>query len=122
MTQTRIQTPGPLLAPDGTLSAVGWSPHPLLDCNLEQVRFYPLPLRPLQFLRVKRWDYYAVFTPRRFFSATIAERVARTNLGVIFSEVHQMFGRYQGRVVADDGEVISIQDLIGFAEEHRARW
>jgi len=72
MAQTRIQTPGPLLAPDGALSAVGWSPHPLLDCNLEQVRFYPLPLRPLQFLRVKRWDYYAVFTPRRFFSATIA--------------------------------------------------
>lgn len=347
MTQTRIQTPGPLLAPDGTLSAVGWSPHPLLDCNLERVRFYPLPLRPLQFMRVKRWDYYAVFTPRRFFSATIAhlgyagnifvytldwetgdlheeglviplgrgvqlprnsmegesrfedgrvrltfraetdfrhvqvewpsfhdgrgihadirldcppdhesmtivipigrrrfyynrkincmpasgwlqygdvqeelrpdqslgsldwgrgvweyssfwnwasasgflpdgrrvglnlgcgfgdlsaatenclilegrvhklgvvrfdyrsgdymrpwhftddegrldltlvpfkERVARTNLGVIFSEVHQMFGRYQGRVIADDGEVISIQGLIGFAEEHQARW
>lgn len=67
MTQTRIQTPGPLLAPDGHLNAIGWSAHPLLDCNLERVRFYPLPLRPLQFLRVKRWDYYAFFTPRRFF-------------------------------------------------------
>ncbi len=347
MDQIRIQASGPLLTPHGSLSAVGWSPHPLLDCNLERVRFYPLPLRPLQFLRIKRWDYYAIFTPQRFFSATIAhlgyagnlfvytldwetgalheeglviplgrgiqlprnstegesrfedrrvrlifraekgfrsiqvewpsfhdgrgiradirlecppnhesmtivipigqrrfyynrkincmpatgwlrygdeeeelrpdqslgsldwgrgvweyssfwnwasasgflpdgrqvglnlgcgfgdlsaatenclvlegrvhklgavrfdyhsgdymhpwhftddegrldltlvpfkERVARTNLGVIFSEVHQMFGRYQGRVVADDGEVISIQGLIGFAEEHQARW
>jgi hypothetical protein len=33
-----------------------------------------------------------------------------------------MFGRYQGQVVADDGEVIPIQGLIGFAEEHQARW
>ncbi|MCK5430722.1 MAG: DUF2804 domain-containing protein, partial [Anaerolineales bacterium] len=50
------------------------------------------------------------------------ERVARTNLGVIFSEVHQMFGRYSGRVVTDEGETIQIDDLIGFAEEHHARW
>jgi hypothetical protein len=37
----------------------------LLDCNLESARFYAL--RPLQRFRIKRWDYYAVFTPRRFF-------------------------------------------------------
>lgn len=50
------------------------------------------------------------------------ERVARTNLGVIFSEVHQMFGRYRGQAISDEGETIQIEDLIGFAEEHRARW
>ena len=33
-----------------------------------------------------------------------------------------MFGRYDGTVVSDSGETISIQDLTGFAEEHRARW
>jgi hypothetical protein len=41
---------------------------------------------------------------------------------VIFSEVHQMFGHYNGEVVADNGEVIKITDLVGFAEEHHARW
>ena len=45
--------------------------QPLLDCNLEDARFYRL--RPLQRFRIKRWDYYAVFTPQRFFSATIAD-------------------------------------------------
>ena len=50
------------------------------------------------------------------------ERVARTNLGVIFSEVHQMFGRYRGQAISDEGETIQIENLIGFAEEHRARW
>ncbi len=56
-----------------------------------------------------------VFTPFK-------ERIARTNLGVIFSEVHQMFGKYNGRAVSDGGEVIEIKDLIGFAEEHRRGW
>ncbi len=50
------------------------------------------------------------------------ERLARTNLGIIFSEVHQMFGRYSGFALADDGERIELNGLIGFAEEHRARW
>ena len=69
--QNKITTPGPLLDARGRLAQVGWSPQPLLDCNLEAARFYAL--RPLQFLRLKRWDYYAVFTPQRFFSATIAD-------------------------------------------------
>ena len=50
------------------------------------------------------------------------DRTARTNLGIIFSEVHQMFGRYNGRVILDDGSPLEIRDLIGFAEEHHARW
>lgn len=50
------------------------------------------------------------------------ERVARTNLFLIFSEVHQMFGRYSGTVVNDEGETVAIDGLTGWAEEHRARW
>ncbi len=71
--QHEITQPGPLLDAAGRLAQVGWARQPLLDCNLEQVAFYPRPLRALQPLRVKRWDYYALFTPRRFFSATIAD-------------------------------------------------
>jgi hypothetical protein len=53
------------------------------------------------------------------------ERVAATNLAVITSEVHQMFGRYYGTVQADGrgpGEIIHLDGLVGFAEEHHARW
>lgn len=50
------------------------------------------------------------------------ERVAQTNLMVIQSEVHQMFGHYEGTVIADDGEAIHIENLIGWAEEHQAKW
>ncbi|MEW6406960.1 MAG: DUF2804 domain-containing protein [Chloroflexota bacterium] len=63
--QTELTHPGLLLDAHGRLAQVGWSRRPLLDCNLENARFHRF--------RVKRWDYYAVFTPRRFFSATIAD-------------------------------------------------
>ncbi|WP_322509816.1 DUF2804 domain-containing protein, partial [Anaerolinea sp.] len=85
--------------------------------KLEGVRFEYTSddyMKPWRFRDVQgRLDL--VFTPFK-------ERVARTNLGIIFSEVHQMFGRYQGKVVTDDGEEVLIHDLIGFAEEHHARW
>jgi hypothetical protein len=70
--QNELTQPGNLLNSSSQLSQVGWSRQPLLDCNLENARFYPPLLRPLQSFRIKRWDYYAVFTPQRFFSATIA--------------------------------------------------
>jgi hypothetical protein len=68
--QTEISQSGPLLDDQGRLAQVGWSRQPILDANLEAAHFYRL--RALQRLRIKRWDYYAVFTPQRFFSATIA--------------------------------------------------
>jgi hypothetical protein len=78
--QTELTQSGPLLQPGGQLSQVGWSRHALLDCNLESASFYAL--RPLQRFRIKRWDYYAVFSPRRFFSATIADLGYAGNLFV----------------------------------------
>ncbi len=69
--QTELTQPGPLLDAQGRLAQIGWARQPLLDCNLENAHFYAL--RYLQRFRIKRWDYYAVFTPRRFFSATVAD-------------------------------------------------
>ena len=69
--QQEITTKGKLLNPDGSLAQVGWARQQNLDCNLEDAHFYAL--RGLQRFRVKRWDYYAVFTPQHFFSATIAD-------------------------------------------------
>jgi hypothetical protein len=53
------------------------------------------------------------------------ERVAATNLVLITSEVHQMFGRYYGTVQAEGGspgEITHLDGLVGFAEEHHAHW
>ncbi len=69
--QTELTQAGNLLNKDGSLAQVGWARQPILDCNLDAAHFYAL--RPLQRFRIKRWDYYAVFTPVKFFSATIAD-------------------------------------------------
>ena len=50
------------------------------------------------------------------------ERVAKTDFKVLNSEVHQIFGRYNGTAVLDNGETVQITDLTGFAEEHHAKW
>jgi hypothetical protein len=78
--QTELTQTGPLLQPNGALAQIGWARHPLLDCNLEAAHFYGL--RALQRFRIKRWDYYAIFSPRRFFSATIADLGYAGNLFV----------------------------------------
>jgi hypothetical protein len=52
----------------------------------------------------------------------VLERVAEMNARLIRSEVHQLFGRYRGRVRNADGQLIEIEDLVGWAEEHRAVW
>jgi hypothetical protein len=78
--QTELTQSGPLLDDQGRLAQVGWCRQPLLDCNLEQARFYAL--RGFQRFRMKRWDYYAIFTPQRFFSATIADLGYAANIFV----------------------------------------
>ncbi len=69
--QNELTLAGSLLDEAGNLTQVGWSRQPGLDCNLENAHFYMLEW--FQRFRIKRWDYYAIFTPQKFFSATIAD-------------------------------------------------
>lgn len=50
------------------------------------------------------------------------DRVAAANMLVIKSCVHQLIGDYSGRVTTQEGERIEIDGLVGWAEEHIARW
>ena len=50
------------------------------------------------------------------------ERVAKTNALVLRSEVHQMIGRFSGTVQDHSGNSYPVEELIGWAEEHYARW
>ncbi len=82
MEQREITAQGQLLDAQGNLTTAGWMRQPVLDCNLENARFYSL--RFLQALRMKRWDYYAIFTPTHFFSFTVSDI---GYLGMIFAYV-----------------------------------
>lgn len=50
------------------------------------------------------------------------ERVAATKAVIIESEVHQMIGTFSGTIRTDTGEEIRIENLLGWAEDHAAKW
>lgn len=56
-----------------------------------------------------------IFTP-------IIDRSACTNLAILCSDQHQVFGRFTGRVVLDDGTTLNIKDFLGFAEKVYNKW
>lgn len=52
----------------------------------------------------------------------VLDRASAASLGPIKSDQHQVFGRFSGNVVLDDGETLAIKDLLGFAEKVHNRW
>lgn len=54
--------------------------------------------------------------------APVMDRASRTSVGVIKSDQHQVFGRFSGTAVLDDGRVLEIKDLMGFAEKVENKW
>jgi hypothetical protein len=88
---------------DGRIHKLG-----VVDFNYDNTDF----MRPWRMFS-ERLDL--TFTP-------FLDRTAKTNLLLIRSEVHQMFGHYSGTVVDDAGNDVHIDGVVGWAEEHRARW
>ena len=52
----------------------------------------------------------------------VLDRASRTDFKILCSDQHQVFGRYSGRCVLDDGAVLQFRDLFGFAEKVFNKW
>ncbi len=52
----------------------------------------------------------------------IIDRAARLNALILCSDQHQVFGKYSGKAILDDGTVISVKNQIGFAEKVYNKW
>lgn len=52
----------------------------------------------------------------------VLDRQAPLDIGVMCMIPHQVFGRFSGRAVLDDGKVIEFKDVIGFAEKVHNKW
>ena len=50
------------------------------------------------------------------------DRASCTDLGIIKSDQHQVFGVFSGRATLDDGRVIEVKDFPGFAEKVENKW
>ncbi|MDL2236169.1 DUF2804 domain-containing protein, partial [Christensenellaceae bacterium OttesenSCG-928-L17] len=52
----------------------------------------------------------------------VIDRAARINALVLETDQHQVFGRFSGRAVLDDGSVLTVSNLMGFAEKVRNKY
>lgn len=52
----------------------------------------------------------------------IINRASKTDFKVLCSDQNQVFGRYTGKAILDDGTVIEVKDMIGFAEKVFNKW
>jgi len=85
--------------------------------KLDQVEFHiPLDsyLRPWQFSS-NDGRFEMDFRP-------IIDRHSNTNLLILQSDQHQVFGRFTGKAILDDGTEIILKDFLGFAEKVMNRW
>ena len=52
----------------------------------------------------------------------VIDRASCTDVKLIKSDQHQVFGRFTGTAVLDDGTRLEIRDLMGFAEKVENKW
>ena len=52
----------------------------------------------------------------------VLDRASCTDFKVLKSDQHQVFGRFSGTVVLDDGSSLVVRDLMGFAEKVENKW
>lgn len=86
--------------------------------KLEQVTFH----LPQGALDAAPWRFSSSDGRFELTFAPIVDRASNADMGLIASKQNQVFGRFNGQVVLDDGERLSIKDLLGFAEKVHNRW
>ena len=89
--------------------------------KLSQVRF-EIPLRFGKDDYLSPWRFTSDDDRFQMDFQPIMDRSARVDLGILCSDQHQVFGRFSGTAVLDDGRKIEISDLTGFAEKVRNKW
>lgn len=52
----------------------------------------------------------------------VLNRASKTDVAVIGSDQNQVFGRFSGKAVLDDGRIIQVKDFFGFAEKVKNKW
>ena len=87
--------------------------------KLSQVRFH-IPGGERDFLSPWRFDsddgrFTMDFVP-------VLDRASCTDLKLIKSDQHQVFGRFTGTAVLDDGTPVHVKDFPGFAEKVENKW
>ena len=89
--------------------------------KLDQVTFH-IPREGKRWNYLSPWSFTSSDGRFRMSFVPVLDRAACTSVGVIKSNQHQVFGRFSGEAVLDNGTVIAVRDFMGFAERVENRW
>lgn len=89
--------------------------------KLEEITF-KIPMNGEEYNFMSSWTFTSSDGRFEMDFVPILDRSDYTSIGFIASDQHQVFGRFSGRAVLDDGTVLWIKDLLGFAERVANRW
>ena len=89
--------------------------------KLSQVRF-EIPMKDGKEDYLSPWTFSSDDGRFEMAFEPVMDRSAKIDLKLICSDQHQVFGRFTGTVILDDGRKLEIRDLMGFAEKVRNKW
>ena len=89
--------------------------------KLSQVRFH-IPQREGRDDFLSPWRFTSDDGRFEMKFVPILDRAACTDVKLIKSDQHQVFGHFTGTATLDDGTVIRVRDMIGFAEKVENKW
>jgi hypothetical protein len=85
--------------------------------KLEEVEFH---IPPDNYL--KPWTFTSSDSRFEMTFQPIIDRYSNTNLLILQSNQHQVFGHFSGKATLDNGQEIRVRNLLGFAEKVYNRW
>lgn len=70
----------------------------------------------------KKWKFSDLEGRLQLEFHPLVNRSSKFNFGLIKSDQNQVFGKYTGFTILDDGTTINIKNMLGFAEKVANRW
>ena len=89
--------------------------------KLSQVQF-DIPMKGGKEDYLSPWKFYSDDDRLEMDFVPILDRAACTDFKLLKSDQHQVFGRFSGRAVLDDGTELCFKNLTGFAEKVENKW
>ncbi len=71
---------------------------------------------------MKDWTFHARDGRLALTLHPLAQEVGGLDFGAKYSHLHKAYGRFSGTIVLDDGRAVTVDNLLGFAEEEELAW
>ena len=89
--------------------------------KLSQVEFN-IPMKDGKEDYMSQWFFTSDDDRFKMIFTPVMNRSANTDFKILCSKQNQVFGKFTGKVVLNDGTVIHIKDFFGFAEKVHNKW